>query len=80
MGGWPGPTAPAAMGTQVPMTPGITSLGGGGGPTISGTVRIIVYGDSQLAAHIAGVLNNYVERQGGNLVARKAILPPKAGR
>lgn len=77
-----GPTAAGALPAQVGQGPGITSFGsgGGGGPTISGSARIIVYGDNQLAAHIAGVLTDYVQRKGGNLVARQAILPPKAGR
>jgi hypothetical protein len=85
MGGSSGPQAPGAMGTEVPMTPGYTAEGGpsgfpsppgGGGPNIT----VHVYGPAQEAAHIAGVLNNYTQRQGGQLIASRAIQPPRAGR
>jgi hypothetical protein len=79
VGGSPGPTAPAAMGSRVPMTPDITSLGGGGGGG-GPTINVHVYGPADEAQHIAGVLNNFTQRRGGQLVSSRSISPPKAGR
>jgi hypothetical protein len=76
-GGQTGPQAPGAMGTEVPITPGFTSVGGGGA---GASLTVHVYGPSQEALHIASVLNNYTTRQGGSLVASRSIAPPKAGR
>ena len=75
MGGWPRPTAPAAMGSRVPATPGVFSVGGGGG-----TINVHVCGAADEARHIASALNDYTQRQGGQLVSSRSILRPKAGR
>jgi hypothetical protein len=87
-----GPTARGALPAQVGQGPGITSFGGGGGgPSVSihnDFSNATIYGgpsglqelSKKIAAPMAAALSNYTQRQGGNLVARVAILPPKAGR
>jgi hypothetical protein len=74
-GGRGSPEAAGAMGTETPITPGFTSVGGGGG-----NIVVHVYGANQEATHIASVLNNYTTRQGGSLVATRSLAPPRAGR
>jgi hypothetical protein len=74
-GGQTGPQAPGAIGTEVPITPGFTSVGGGGV-----NITVHVYGPNQEASHIASVLTNYTTRKGGSLVASRSLSPPRAGR
>jgi hypothetical protein len=78
-GGSTGPLAPGATGSQIPMTPLLTSIGGGPA-TPSGNIHVMVMGESAGAKYVAGLLNNYTQRQGGQLVASRAITPPRAGR
>lgn len=80
-GGSPGPLAAGATGSQTPMQPGLTSIGGM--PTTgqpSGTLHVMVVGPSDAAQWMATQLNNLTQRQGGQLVASRAIQPPRAGR
>ena len=74
-----GPTSAGALPAQVGQGPGITSFGGGGAAP-SGTLHVMVLGESSGAQYVARVLNNYTQRQGGQLVASRAIAPPRAGR
>jgi hypothetical protein len=79
VGGAAGPVAAGAMGSQVPMQPGLTALGGSSAAP-GGTLRVIVTGPAEAAAWLAGTLNNYTQRQGGQLISSSTINPPKAGR
>jgi hypothetical protein len=72
-----GPLSAGAAGSETPITPGFTGFGGGSsGPS----VVVHVYGPNDEATHIAGVLNTYTTQKGGQLIASRAINPPKAGR
>lgn len=89
-----GPTAAGALPAQTGQGPGITSFGGGGGPALASVSihndfsNAVIYGgpsglrelSEKIAAPMAAALSNYTQRQGGNLVAKSAINPPKAGR
>ena len=71
-----GPQSAGAMGSETPMQPEFTAMGG----QFGGNINVHVYGPADEANHIAGVLNNFTQRQGGQLVASRSILPTKAGR
>jgi hypothetical protein len=73
-GGRTGPEAPGAMGTEVPITPGFTSVGGS---MPGGNLHVAVFGESAAATWLVNTINKGVMRQGLQV---QTGTRPKAGR
>jgi hypothetical protein len=76
MGGQGSPEAPGAMGTEVPITPGFTSVGSSA-PMPSGNLHVAVFGESTAATWLVNTINKGVMRNGLQL---QTGTRPKAGR
>lgn len=76
-GGSSGPQSAGATGSQTPMQPAFTKMGG---PPPPGTLHVMVVGPNAAAQWMANHLNNLTQQQGGQLIASRAIQPTKAGR
>jgi hypothetical protein len=76
VGGQSGPQAAGAMGSEVPVTPGLTSFGGT--PTVpGGTLHIMVVGEAEKSKFIVDAINTGVNRFGMQVSTGTR---PKAGR
>jgi hypothetical protein len=76
-GGSSGPQSAGATGSETPMTPDFTSIGG---QQPGGTLHVMIVGPTEAAQWMAGQLNNFTTRHGGQLIASRSILPTKSGR
>jgi hypothetical protein len=77
VGGQTGPMAAGAIGTEVPIQPGLTSFGGGAPAVPGGTLHIMVVGEAEKSKFIVDAINTGVTRYGMQV---NTGTRPKAGR